>query len=151
MGKYCASAENESNEGVCMLSLHSEGNVNPDIVGVRIKCVEEVPADQNFEFAVFELTDEGAGGTAVEITKLGQCAAPVCNALAGTFSTQPAKLDADKRMATYAPHRRAAAIDKDAPGDGISLSGVADGRGVGIFCIQAPVVATFRFELIYRE
>lgn len=150
MGKYHLSAQNETNEGACMVLLVSDGNVLPEITEIRAASVEETPDDEKFEFAIYEVSTEGSGGTAVNITKRGPAANPSCNAIAGTFSGAPTKVDTNRR-GTIVVHRRATDVIKNAPPDGLKPSAIADGRGLAIFCVQAPSVGTFNFGIDYEE
>lgn len=133
-----------------MVLLVSDGVVLPEITEIRVTSVEEIPADEKYEFAVYEVSSEGTDGTAVTITKKGPYAAASCNAVAGTFSVQPTKVDSNPRW-TLAPHRRGEAAYKDYPPDGLKPTAIADGRGLAIFCVQAPSVTTWQFDIIFEE
>lgn len=149
MGRYSISAEVQTVAGDCMLLLSSDGTVLPEIVEIRIG-FSGGPADERYEFAVYEHTAEGTGGTAVTPAKFGPIAAASCTAKYGSFTGDPTKLSAPRRL-TLTPHRRFTEVWKSTRGDGLKPQGLALATGLSIWCETAPSAIDAVFTIEFEE
>lgn len=145
---YSISRDHTVTEGECLIAIVSDGVVLPEIVHIQIGPMAP-PADENYVFGVYEISDIGSGGTVVTPKRVGlvQAAASLCKY--GSFSSEPTK--EGSRMVALKCHRRAESLFVKPPGDGLRPAAFAANKGLAIFADEAPSSIVVSISVLFRE
>lgn len=147
MGHYAGTAQLATAAAKPMLSLTSDGTVQPQVTLIVIG-FSATPDDKQYLFGLYEGSGE-AGGTAITPKKIGHAATSAATLKKGTFTTDPTK--SGIAMVSIPIYQRSTAKVQKAFGEGYMQESLAADRGLGIWCDVSPAAINGEYTLDWWE